>query len=50
MPDYIVKIKSPDTLTQFELEMLEARVKNFFVDYEWVQDDTAPTTVKAEYV
>jgi hypothetical protein len=45
MPEYVINVKSKDTLSGFELALLEARVKNFFNP----DDDKNKTEVKAEY-
>jgi hypothetical protein len=45
MPEYVIKVKSKDVLSGFELALLEARVKNFFNP----DDEKTKTEVKAEY-
>lgn len=48
MPEYIVKVRTPDVLSGFELALLEARVKNFFLK-SGEDNNSNPTEVKAEY-
>jgi hypothetical protein len=48
MPEYIVRVDTKEVLSGFELSLLEARVKNFFLTNEERLEDN-PTEVKAEY-
>lgn len=46
MPEYVVKVEADEVLSTFELEMLAARVKNFFTAGE----ENPRVRVKAEYL
>lgn len=49
MPEYVVKVKSPEALSGFELRLLEDKVRTFFYTTAVKDETIIATEVKAEY-